>query len=289
MPQKFGSNHTEDKLDKLEAYLKTFTTALKKQQFRLIYFDAFAGTPERDLGDQAPSLPIGDVERFLSGSTKRALSFGDQFERYIFVESKRSNIRELEALRDRYPAIKDRIDIRHGDANAQIEAFCANWQRNQRAVVFLDPFDNQVAWRTMEALAATGAVDVWYLFPAGLGVHRQISRDGSHEGREETLDRLLGATDWREKFIESVSDTDLFGAATRRTKVATPESVTLYMIDRMKTIFKGGVLDDWLPLGSNGRHSYSLLFACANPDPKAYELAHRLARGVLWSKKSGRS
>jgi three-Cys-motif partner protein len=219
MPQKFGSQHTEDKLDKLAAYLGTFTTALKKQQFKLVYFDAFAGTPERDLGEDAPLLQTGDVTRFLQGSTKRALSIAQKFDRYVFVERKKSNVQELEALKTEFPLVADRIDIRCGDANAEIEAFCENWPRNQRAVVFLDPFGNQVAWRTMEALAATRYVDVWYLFPAGLGVHRQISRSGSHDGREETLDRLLGATDWREKFIESVKSDDLFGAATTRKKV----------------------------------------------------------------------
>jgi three-Cys-motif partner protein len=289
VPNKFGGAHTEDKLKKLEAYLTSFTTALKKQQFQLVYFDAFAGTPERDVGGDTPLFPVEDVSRFLDGSAKRALRFGIKFDRYIFVEARKANARELEDLRAKLPALSDRIDVRCGDANDEIEKFCSNWPRNQRAVVFLDPFGNQVCWESLVSIAATNFIDLWYLFPAGLGVHRQISKDGSHEGREASLDRILGAADWRERFVASSVSNDLFGSATARTKVATPESVTLYMIERMKTIFKGGVLDEWLPLGSNGRHSYSLLFACANPDPRAHELALRLARGVLRSRKIGRS
>jgi hypothetical protein len=72
------------------------------------------------------------------------------------------------------------------------------------------------------------------------------------------------------------------------TKVATPKSITLFMIDRMRQIFKGGVLDKWLPLGSSGNHMYSLLFAWANPSEKA-RLAGKLAQAVLESSRRGRS
>jgi hypothetical protein len=44
------------------------------------------------------------------------------------------------------------------------------------------------------------------------------------------------------------------------------------MIARMKQVFRGGVLDEWLPLGSRNIHMYSLLFAWANPSPKAPHL-----------------
>lgn len=71
-------------------------------------------------------------------------------------------------------------------------------------------------------------------------------------------------------------------------KIATPRSMTEFMIKCMKESFKGGVLKDWLPLGANGRHDYSLLFAWANPSLKA-KLAETLAAAVLKSKKSGRA
>ena len=71
-------------------------------------------------------------------------------------------------------------------------------------------------------------------------------------------------------------------------KIATPRSMTEFMIARMKEVFRGGVLDEWLPLGAKGRHDYSLIFSWANPSPKA-KLAATLAAAVLKSKKSGRS
>lgn len=53
------------------------------------------------------------------------------------------------------------------------------------------------------------------------------------------------------------------------------------MIERMKTVFKGVVLDEWLPLGRGGSHWYSLLFACANPSSQAKQIAERVARAVM--------
>jgi len=56
----------------------------------------------------------------------------------------------------------------------------------------------------------------------------------------------------------------------------------------MKTAFQGGVLDEWLPLGSGNIHMYSLMFAWANPGEKA-KLAGKLAQVVLRSSGGGRS
>ena len=39
----FGGEWTQEKLDILHRYLDAYTTALKDQNFRLIYVDAFAG------------------------------------------------------------------------------------------------------------------------------------------------------------------------------------------------------------------------------------------------------
>ncbi len=292
MPQRFGGAHTEQKLDKFEEYLDRFTTVLKHQPFQLIYFDAFAGTPDIDLGSpDLPLLPAEDFREFLQGSSRRALKFGKKFAKYIFVEREEKNVAELESLKREYPDLANRIEIRCSDANAELAKFCSRWPRMQRAVVFLDPFGNQVSWQTIEQIAATKAIDLWYLFPAGLGVYRQIGRTGKpHDTyHADSMDRLLGTKAWRTAFASSRETQDLFERRTEVKKTATPESITRFMIDRMKGVFAGGVLDEWLPLGSDGRHSYSLIFACANPDPKANTLALRLAKAVLRSKTRGRS
>jgi hypothetical protein len=99
---------------------------------------------------------------------------------------------------------------------------------------------------------------------------------------------MLGTAEWRTAFIEEQEEPDLFtGVRKKLVKVATPVSITKFMIRRLRTIFQGGVLDNWLPLGSRNTHMYSLLFAWANPDPKA-KLAGKLAKAVLEAKTGGR-
>lgn len=264
--QKFGSAHTEKKLAKLEEYLKAYTTALKNQDFRLVFFDAFAGTGDIQIASESSLLgKIEDYSPFITGSADRALQLGDAFDEYIFVEKSRQKTIALKAFKDKFASIADRIEIRHADANDALLRFCANtdWKKC-RAVVFLDPYGNQVKWTTIEAIARTEGIDLWYLFPAGLGVHRQIGKDARvHATHEDSLDELLGTAEWRNAFIEEQESDDLFGTRKDRTKVATPESITGFMIERMRGVFKGGVLGEWLPLGAKGIHMYSLIFAWA--------------------------
>lgn len=287
--QKFGSAHTEQKLAKLDEYLRAYSTALKHQGFHLIFFDAFAGTGDIQVASEAPLIEgIDDYSPFIKGSADRALHLGSAFDDYVFVEKSRSKAKVLEEMKQRHPSVADRISIRNADANDELLAFCAqtDW-RKCRAVVFLDPYGNQVRWATIEAIAKTNAIDLWYLFPAGLGVHRQIGKNAKvHETHEASLDGLLGTQEWRQAFIDEGDSLDLFGPVKALTKVATPKSVTLFMIGRMGQIFKGGVLDEWLPLGSRGIHMYSLLFAWANPSGKA-KLAGKLAQAVLRSSRRG--
>lgn len=287
----FGGAHTFEKLDKLEAYLDAYTKVFKNQNLTTTYFDAFAGTGEIPASREEFSLPLDEDGRaFINGSVQRALGLTLAFNRYVFVEKTKSKALELAALTEQFP---DRsVSVVNDDANEALVSFCAstNWKKN-RAVVFLDPFGNQVEWKTINVIAATEAIDLWYLFPAGLGVHRQISNDGSYDkDKEQSLNKIFGTNSWVQECIkEDHSMGDLFEPErVRRTKDATPNSITLFMIKRLKEVFKGGVLDEYLPLGSRGHHSFSLLFAWANPSPKAKK-AGDIARAVMRSKRSGRT
>lgn len=288
--QSFGSVHTEVKLDKIAAYLDTYTTALKNQPFETIFIDAFAGTGSID----TPGLGEGLFEsetavQAMQGSARRALQIKQPFHRYVFIEKQKLKAEELKKLRLEYPALAARINVINEDANTALLRICADYKPQlQRAVVFLDPFGNQVEWTTLIALAKTKAVDLWYLFPAGLGVARQISNAGKvHYTHAESLNRLLGTTDWETSFISQTQEEDLFGSQLVGKKEVPPDTITKFMIERMKKEFLGGVLDTWLPLGSRRIHMYSLVFAWANPSPKA-RLAGKLAEAVLRSDKIGR-
>jgi three-Cys-motif partner protein len=281
----FGGMHTEEKLQVFERYLAAYQRVLKNTGFTTVFFDAFAGTgeiPAEEIGNLFED--VEEADSFIEGSARRALSVEPPFTSYVFVEKSRQKVGLLAALKTEFPHLSGRMQIERADANVAVERFCldTNWRRT-RAVMFLDPFGNQVGWNSLEAIARTKAIDLWYLFPAHLGVNRQISASGTFDAaKASSLDFVLGTPDWRKEFIAKIESRDLWGEIQETSfKQATVDSVTRFMIKRMKQIFGGVVLDEWLPLGRGGSHWYSLLFACANPSKKATEIAERLARAVM--------
>ncbi|MBY9947659.1 three-Cys-motif partner protein TcmP [Pseudomonas aeruginosa] len=97
----FGGEWTRIKLERLESYLKIYTTALKNQPFTLHYVDAFAGTGQRD-DDDLSSDPLLELE-VLRGSVRRALDCKDVFHEYHFNDLKLEHVQALEELRAEYP------------------------------------------------------------------------------------------------------------------------------------------------------------------------------------------
>jgi three-Cys-motif partner protein len=82
----------------------------------------------------------------------------------------------------------------------------------KRAVVFLDPYGMQVEWGTIEALAATKAIDLWYLFPLG-GSARMLTHSGNiDEAWKKRLDMFFGTADWRTRLYQTHVRDGLFGA-----------------------------------------------------------------------------
>ncbi|MCL2321065.1 MAG: three-Cys-motif partner protein TcmP [Oscillospiraceae bacterium] len=62
--------------------------------------------------------------------------------------------------------LKDKVTIINEDCNIALKSICEdiNWNKN-RAILFLDPYTTEVEWNTLKIVAATIAIDVWYLFP----------------------------------------------------------------------------------------------------------------------------
>ena len=284
MAQKpFAGKGTVVKLNTLSDYLSFYTRALGGR-FRLSYLDAFAGTGEIPFAEGLPLLEeTMELENVIEGSARRALKLERPFDHYVFVDARSKNVAALDRLRTEFPALRDRIDTRRADANVAVVEFCRRLGAGDRAVIFLDPFGNQVQWTTIEIIAATIGIDLWYLFPAGLGVARQITNDGRIlADAEDSLDRMFGNDQWRHAVIEKEAMEDMFGGtADKSRKLATADSVTRLMINQMKGVFRGGVLDRWLPLGKQGRHEFSLLFAWSNPSERAAALAKRVATDIM--------
>lgn len=283
--QSFGGEHTRRKLDVVAKYLAAYVTVMKKQEFRLFYVDGFAGSgastskSEAEKSQDPTLFPSAEV---LDGSPIRALSVDPPFDHYIFIEKSDENVRSLSGLREKFP--KQMIELAPGDANERLREFCDRiaGERFDRAVVFLDPFGLSVRWQTIERLAATEKVDLWYLVPVD-GMSRQIKDDGTFLPGASKIDDLWGSATWRTKAVRSVDMSgDLFGGVDERLeKIAKAKQFSEMFRDHLQDVFAGGVANTYLPLGRGKRHDFSLMFACANPRPAASETAMRIANHIL--------
>jgi three-Cys-motif partner protein len=276
----------------LEKYLGAYTKALRdkpsaEHPFRKAYIDAFAGTgyrtmrrddhvPENllfpDLADAAP-------QELLDGSARLALKTTPRFDRYIFIERNADRCSQLEMLKSEFAELAEDIRIVQGDANEQIRGLCdKNW-RSSRAVLFLDPYGMQVEWQTIEAIARTKAIDLWLLFPLGIGVTRLLKRSGDiPPGWRTRLDKLLGTQDWYDEFYRVEHEPTLFGTDEERVVKATSATIGRYFNDRLKSVF-AQVAEPGVLRNSSNCPLYLLCFAVGNENGAS--IALRIANHLL--------
>jgi len=288
----YGGKWTERKLTSLRKYLAAYRTIFtrnpKAKYFTTWYVDAFAGTGKRATKEQ-PATPLfaefyrdADGHSYRDGSTAIALGLASPFDRYRFIEKSKKRIQALkELVETTYPAIADRCTFDLADSNVSLKQWSAqrDWKK-ERAVVFLDPFGMQVDWETVEVLAKTGGVDLWYLFPLGIGVARTLTRDGViDEAWQTRLDALFGTKDWRDRFYRKEKQTTLFEEhEDQLVRDASEQAIVKFIEERLKSIFqhvaKGSVLRN-----SKNNPLYLLCFCASNP--KGGTVAVKIAQNIL--------
>jgi three-Cys-motif partner protein len=296
---RFGGSWTDLKLNLLEKYLKAYTTALKDKPSRRTpfvkhYVDAFAGTGYREERDgnpndpsQAllfPDLAADEPQSLIEGSARRALKIEPRFDRYLFIERSATRCAELEALKTEFPGHRSSITVQRGDANTELQAYLKRTQwKSTRAVLFLDPYGMQVEWTTIEAIARTQAVDLWILFPLGIGVTRLLKRSGDiPESWRHRLDLLLGRNDWYERFYRVEPTPSLFGSDDDLVVKATSETIGRYFNERLMSIFPAVADEPKILRNSVNCPLYLLCFAAANKNgaPIALRIANHLLKEV---------
>ncbi len=206
----FGGQHTELKLSIIEGYLRAFTTALRPYFKHLWYIDAFAGTGSRTVRTEyrGASLIEERVEEVIEqrrGSAQIAIDTHPSFDFLVFIETNKNYVAALEDLAAKN--LQRSIVVREEDSNTALKQLVANnlWH-DKRAVVFLDPYGMEVEWATLEALASTEAVDVWFLFPLA-GLFRQATRriTDIDEHKRAALNRMFGSSSWEESYIHNLA------------------------------------------------------------------------------------
>jgi len=281
----FGGTWSLIKLSAVGQYLGCYTVALRRQSFSLIYIDAFAGAGKFAFGRSAAPLlnETADVQEHV-GSAVRAARIQPPFEHLYFIEL---SARKLRALQRQLVQWIGRCTFLHGDANVEVQRLCRelSWA-NRRGVIFLDPFGMKVKWPTLQAIAATKALDVWYLFPiSGLARQAAIDSDAITPEARRSLTENLGTMDWETAFYEEPPEDgpNLFGlppVARAPQRTLNINGIEAFVRKQLSSIFPH-VVPNPLRLGPRGTPLYSLFFAVSNPSPKAKELADRLARAII--------
>jgi three-Cys-motif partner protein len=299
-PHRFGGDWTDVKLDVLASYLKSYTTALQGKPtpdnaFRKAYIDAFAGSgtrtarePETSGGTLLfPDLAEAAPQKLLDGSAKRALQVEPRFDKYIFIERSPERCQQLEGLKKEFPTLADHIDVRQGEANEVIQKLCADpskW-KSRRAVLFLDPYGMQVEWTTIEAVAATKAIDLWLLVPLGMGMNRLAPKSGKlPDSWRQRMNAFLGTSDWYDEFYKVETEPTLFGDHQVQVK-ASMDMMARYFNDRLKQVFAGVAEEPGILSNSSNNPLYMFCFAVGNERGK--DLALRIANHLLKPLKDG--
>ncbi|MDB6021085.1 MAG: hypothetical protein JWQ04_942 [Pedosphaera sp.] len=289
--QQFGGSWTNQKLQRLRDYLIAYQQVLKEQPFTLYYIDAFAGTgyntPKAPSDSHSPlfeNIVSSEARTFLDGSAQVALQIPRPFDRYIFVEQDPDRYAELSKLKTKFPRLANRISPINDEANGYLTSLCrsSNWlHEKRRAVVFLDPFGMQVTWKTIEAIAETQAIDLWLLFPLGIGVMRMLPNHGQiSPGWRRRLDLMFGESDWYEAFYQKAATQDLFGDTSEvAVKTADYASISHYFVKRLKTVFPHVAKHPLPLLNSTNCPMYLLCFAAGNP--KGGVIAKKIAEHIL--------
>ncbi len=285
-------SHTENtvgpwarqKLNGLEAYLDSYTTALSKQRFKLVYIDAFAGAGKSRIrgawenADESDLLLLDEKFRkeeseFVEGSPRRALSLARPFSEYFFFDADNVRAQLLKELQDEYP---DRqINIGIGDGNSLVQALLPSIDGpNTRGVAFLDPYGPHLRWSTVQALGTTKRFEVIINFPLGMAINRLITRSGDIPNNwRADLNACFGGDEW-EKLVYS-ENRDLFGDTDRQKVDNAAERLLEYYATRLKDVF-GHVATPSVVRNTRGSPIYYILWA--GPHPLGRKIADYILR-----------
>lgn len=144
-------------------------------------------------------------------------------------------------------------------------------------MLFLDPYGMQVPWDTVEIIANTKAIDLWYLFPIGVALNRLLKNKGNIcESNRNKIDMVLGTSDWHDIFYRVRPE--LFNTKFTK-KIADINLISHYIISRFYSMLEGVASNPRILLNSQNSPLYFLCFASAKP--KGSNTAIKITQDIL--------
>jgi len=118
--QMFGGGWTEQSLDMLEGYLKSWVQVMKNQPFERVYIDALP-VPAIAKLQRCRQTTVSSPRNWLTTNPAISGRFGQKgssyqpgFDRYVFVEKTVKRCKELMRLKEEFPALAERMALQPG-------------------------------------------------------------------------------------------------------------------------------------------------------------------------------
>jgi hypothetical protein len=291
-PEKsWGGQWTNQKLDAFEKYVNAYLTIMNvyryKYNWKLIYFDGFAGSGSRQevveddsMGQTLFGKDINQEDtQVYRGAAERVLSISQTgFDYYYFIDI---DAKANEELEKRLNGSKNynKCVFRNGDANDQVRRLCQAMKDNSnlRALVLLDPFGMDVNWQSLELFKGL-SVDLWILIPTGVIVNRLLDK----KCKLKHIDKLksffgMEEAEIKDRFYKIDSPFEvLFEDQVHVKKIEKPilEISKLY-VEKLKGMFKSVVDEPLVLYNSKSCPIYHFAFASNN------ETARRIAKDII--------
>jgi len=283
----WGGSWTEQKLDAFEKYVNAYLTIMNKHRdkngWKLIYFDAFAGSGKRALPNkEEQTSTLFDItpeeENIYQGAAERVTRIKQRgFDYYYFIENDNVSRNELENLLSSVKNEKN-LDLHFcdGDANEYIYNLADMMKKNKKfcSLTLLDPFGMQVNWDSIMQLKDT-RTDLWILIPSGVIINRLLDRNGKLKNIDKLVSFFgLSELEIREYFYEQNNKPrGLFDMDNEIQKTSMPiQRISELYIRQLKTIFEK-VTPKPLEM-KNSRNVPIFHFAFASNNPTALKIAN---------------
>ncbi len=259
---------SQNKLKMLKDYLLPYARIMNGQKKRWLrafhYIDGFAGPGLLSAREADGIQEKQEIQAYLEGSPLLALDCKPPFDHLWFIEQDQSRVSRLNSIIEER-AEEARTDVRRADANEVINEIISQLGRQERGLVFLDPYGLELDWQTVERLGRAGIFDVFINFSL-MGIFRNLSRQGEPtQANRQMLTRVMGRDDW----VDSLYSTQgaLFGTPRVTREGIDPDKLARVYAEQLQTVFKH-VSDHVIMRNSKGGPIYALMLASQNQTAK---------------------
>lgn len=282
-----GTPWVNARLDAFATFLRGYRAAVLQTPGTRTCVEAFVGGSYRELrefesasGDLVvPELAANEPQALLAEVAQMMLETNPAFDAYRFLDPSGDRRRALDDLAQTQELVWFDVEksLRTKPVRDELARMAMIDWKDHRALLFLDPFATDVDWSIIAAVGQTHAVDLWLLYPVGVGIDRLGSEalDVPRIWRRH-VDDMLGTDAWFEKVrVASVGLHD----GTKAVADARLDVFCGLLASRLATVFPIVEESAGILRGAEGQPLYACCYAVCSEASAAASL--RYARALL--------